>query len=103
MPLVEVPGVALLEPLHGLGEGKPLGREEQVEMIRHQDIGVQGEPVSCLVARQEVSVPLVIRRIAEDGAPLVATGEHVVKRAGDVKSDRASHGALLPQAERGSQ
>jgi hypothetical protein len=95
MPLVEVPGVALLEPLHGLGEGKPPWREEQMQMVGHEDIRVQGESVSLLVACQQLTVAAIVRRVPEYGAPLVTPSQHVVERLWNVDTGWTGHGFFL--------
>ena len=96
MARVEVLREALLKALHGLGERKSLGRNDQVQVVRHQNVGIKGESVSLPVPSKQFGVPPVVCFVSKDMAPLVSTGDDVVEGAWNIDAGRPSH-AVSPK------
>ena len=64
-------------------------------MIRHQNIGVQGEGVASLnIFKQSPKVTVVIG-VSENGLRLIAPPDDVVKSSGEMNARAASHAVPL--------
>ena len=68
--------IPLEEGLHELGElVGSLHREQQVEMVRHEAVVVERQPVRAKVFEDELAVALEVRGIMEHCGTIVAAGE----------------------------
>jgi hypothetical protein len=66
-----------------------------MEVIGHQNICEQGEPIPFSVSLQEFEVRAVIRGISEDHLALVAPSDHMVQRARDLGADWTGHAGFV--------
>jgi hypothetical protein len=93
---VEVACVGLLDSLHDLREWS-LGRfEEEMHMIRHQDIGIEHELVPVLVPVEARQVYLIISLTPEHMPTLIPTSDDMVKNSWKLNAGRTSHARLIP-------
>ena len=102
MPLHVPVGVTGDEVLHAPRQ-VGLGRtEEKVEVVGHEreTPQVSTKPPDRLL--QSLEQPLVVTLVLEDGAPEVATGHHVMDRAGIFDPQRSGHGPVLSQISHGA-
>ena len=88
---VEVLGEIAVELPHPAREGR-LGRSHQeVEVIAHEDPGVQlpAEELDGAAQQPQELAPVVV--VDEDLAPLVSAGGHVPECAGMVETEGSAH------------
>src|SRR5271157_124497 len=100
MPLRVPVGVTGDEVLHAPRQVR-LGRtEEKEEVVGHEreTQQVPTEPPDRLL--QSLEEPLVITLVLEDGSPEVATGHHVMDRAGIFDPQRSGHGLIISHGAR---
>src|SRR5271157_3821275 len=100
MPLGVPVGVSGDEVLHAPRQ-VGLGRtEEKAEVVGHEreTQQVPTEPPDRLL--QSLEEPLVITLVLEDGSPEVATGHHVMDRAGIFDPQRSGHGLIISHGAR---
>jgi hypothetical protein len=81
--------------LHELAEaGGFAGREQQVDVVRHQAESVDGDPVLVLVFKQGVEIALVILPLREDHIPVMTSLNDVVRIVRQDDPCHSRHGAL---------
>ena len=81
------------EPAHGPAEGVPRRRlEEQVEVIRHQRIGVQRDGIGPEHLPQVGQEQFTVLGGGEIELPVIAPGHHVHRPPGGVEPGGAGHG-----------
>src|SRR5208282_3369775 len=95
MPLGVPVGVSGDEVLHAPRQVGLRCTEEEVEVVghEHETEQVPTEPPDRLL--QSLEQPLVVTLVLEDGSPEVATGHHVMDRAGIFDPQRPGHGPIL--------
>jgi len=64
-------------------------------MIRHQNIGVQGEGVAPLNIFEQSPKATVVIGVSENHLPLIAPADDVVKSSGEMDARAASHAVPL--------
>ena len=89
---VEILGVRLLQPLHEFAEGGRSALKEQVDVIRHQAVGVDSEAELGAVVLQAVEVSFVVVVATKRFSSLIAAHDNVVKQTGRKDSGTAGHG-----------
>lgn len=81
MPVPPLVGqrVAEVQALHGLPQARGAFRfHDEVDVVRHEAVVVEPDPVRREDRQEEPSVELEIRRIVEHGRAVVAPREEVV-------------------------
>lgn len=89
---VEVERVALLQPLHQLGQRRLACFEKQVDVIPHQHVGVQPKAVPVLIPAEQFKLAAAVKIGAKDLLALVAAGNHMVESTREVDSGPSCHG-----------
>ena len=89
---VKVQSIALVDTLEGLGQGYVLHLDQQMEMIAHEDIGIETEMMTWLIGGHNPEVLLVVGRIFEDLLLLVAAGDDVIEGACVFYAGLSRHG-----------
>src|SRR4030065_290910 len=77
--MVVIKGISLVEPLEYLGQGRLPSLNQKVDVVPHEDIGVEKEPVAILIDSEELEIFLIIRGISEYFLSLVAAGNDVIE------------------------
>jgi hypothetical protein len=80
---VEVHSVRLAHPLHELGKRDVLSLNEQMNMIAHENVGIDADAHAVLVDGQGEEIFLEVGNILENALPLVAADDDMVKSAGE--------------------
>jgi hypothetical protein len=84
--------IAAADCLHHLGQTLIcLWREQQMQVIAHQHIGVDVDLVHAALLEQQIEHALVISNSAKNVLPVVAPQDDVVRVAGDGETREASH------------
>jgi hypothetical protein len=78
---VEMHRIALVDALEDLGQGHILCFDQEMDMVTHEDIGIQVEMLALFVGCHELKVLLVVLLILEDLLFLVSAGDNVIKGA----------------------
>jgi len=60
-------------------------------VIRHQDIGVEKKTVEFLIMGQLILILPIIRVTSKNHLPLIAAGNHMVKRTRKMNARRSGH------------
>ena len=76
---VEVEGIALIDTLHDLGQRDVPGFHQQVDVIAHEDIGVEGVMIAVFVYGEVLVIFIVIRDISKYLLPLISTGDDMIE------------------------
>lgn len=84
-------GIGREQQLHTFGEVGSGRFEHQMEMIGHQDEGIEDPPrtLNCLL--QTADEPLPVRVVANDVLPGIAAGHDVVNRISILDTKAARH------------
>jgi hypothetical protein len=88
---VEMHRIALVDALEDLGQGHILCFDQEMDMVTHEDIGIQVEMLALFVGCHELKVLLVVLLILEDLLFLVSAGDNVIKGAGVFDAGFAGH------------
>src|SRR6185437_17063668 len=91
---VELADVAAAEFLHQASDGtRRRWRQEEVDVVVHQDVGVQRAAgvLQRLVENTQVAVPIAVIQKARQA--IVATLDNVLRDAGQVEAWLSSHAA----------
>ena len=88
---VEVLRVGLLEPLHKFGQGSGAGLKQQMDVVRHQTIGINSHVELRPVFLQPIKVGFVVIIGAKSFSSLVATHDNVIEQSGRKHSWTAGH------------
>ena len=94
--LIMLAGVTVQQDLHGLGQRHSGDFEQQMKVIGHQDIGVQGERVALARLAHQGLESAVVLVVSIDLLALIAPADDVVQRAGKVNTGPTSHDSALP-------
>ena len=78
---VEAPHVSGEQRLHDALRRESIDLQQQVEVIRHQDIGVEGERVALAHGPKRFDKDLVVTLPEENLLPVIATGHHVLEQS----------------------
>lgn len=73
-----------LEGLHGPGQRHGSGFDEQVHMVGHQDVGIQGAAVSSPVAFQPFEIRRIVGVLVENVLPAIPPRDHVIEGTGEL-------------------
>ena len=93
MAIVEVAHVAAPHRLHELRQaGGAVGRRQQVEVVVHQDVGMQRDAEAHGVLGHQREQLLMVRPVHEDWLAVVATLDHVVRHACQGETGKTGHG-----------
>ena len=65
----------------GPGERMGSGLQQQMDVVGHQDLGMEGDAISAAIALEALQIPGVILGIRKDRRPLVATDDHMIEGA----------------------
>lgn len=76
----------------GPGERVSSGLQQQMDMVGHQDVGMEGDAISAAIALEALEIAGVIFGIMKDRRPLVATDDHMIESARKIDARLASHG-----------
>ena len=68
---------------------------EEVDVIRHQDVGKEAEAVALLILGQIRQIALIVARREEDLLTGVAAADDVIEHAGNFEAGFARHGELI--------
>jgi hypothetical protein len=98
--LVKAPHVAGEQRLQDSRRGKPMDFQQQVEVVRHQDIGVERERVALTHSPKGFNECLIVTLPAENLLAVIATGHHVVKQSVGMNSRVTRHRLSLPEVNR---
>ena len=96
---VKVLGVGLLKPLHEFGERRSGALKEQMNVIRHEAVGVQADFVLLAVPPKTLQVGIVVPPSAEGFLAVVAAHDDVVEQAGGKQARATGHGEVFYQRE----
>ena len=92
MQAVEDSAVAAVEALHRARERDIRRFNQQVDVVGHQDVGNDAEPVAMLIVGQIRQIALKVTFREKDFLAAVAAADDVVEGAGDVEAGLARHG-----------
>ena len=76
---VEILRVGKLQSLHRFRKRDRSDLDQKMNVIRHQDIGMEKELMEFLIIRQSLLILLIIGNESKDGLPLIASNNHMVK------------------------
>ena len=79
---VVILGVALLEPLHEFAKGGAGALQEQMNVIGHQAVRIDGHPVFTPVLRKFSQIRLIVGGFEKRLLSLVAANDDVIQNAG---------------------
>jgi hypothetical protein len=79
------------DPLHNAPERFPLPLYEQVNVVGHQAVGIEKERYLCLLRSYKTNELLKVVVTVEDGLPIIASIDHMIKSAFDLKPCLACH------------
>jgi hypothetical protein len=88
---IEIQCVTLLETLHEPGKWGGACLQEQVNMIRHEHVGVQGDGIAISVLLQSRKVGPMVPCILENLLSIVPSRYHVVEAACELDTWLACH------------
>jgi len=94
---VEILGVRLLKSLHELGQGDSGTLQEQMDVVRHETVGVQADFVLLAVACKSFEVRFVVAPGAEGFLAVVAAHDDVVEKAGGKEARTTGHRQVFYQ------
>src|SRR4029450_12509977 len=69
--------------------------QEQMEVVRHQNVGIEVKRVTRSPPRQSVEKGFVVAVLKEYLAPVVASGHHVIEQSLCMDSGMPGHKALI--------
>ena len=90
--VVEAAGIAGADRVHQNGERPVIRLQQQMDMVRHQAVGVEALTTLLKGACHTAEVPTPILVVDEDGPAVVATLGDMEEGIRDVRSWRSSHG-----------
>jgi hypothetical protein len=88
---VKAPHVSGAQRLQDTRRRESIDLQQQMEVIRHQDIGVERERVALAHGPKRFDEGLVVTLPEENLPPVIATGDHVVKQSFGMNSRMARH------------
>src|SRR4029450_2265101 len=69
--------------------------QEQMEVVRHQNVGVEVKRITLSHHRQTVEKRFVVAVLKKYLAPVVASGHHVIEQSSCMDSGMSGHKALI--------
>ena len=96
---IEILAIGLLEALHEFAQRGTAAFHQQVDMVGHETIGVDGIAVALAVAGQASQIGPVVGFIVKGLASLVAADDHVVEQSWGKQSGAAGHDAKVYRIE----
>ena len=94
--VIEPAHVSPTERLHHQADALPLfGRGEQMQMVVHQDIGMDDHLMGLCTVSQQADETLPVGIIEHDGLAVVAALDDVVRMAGEQQAGKSGHVATL--------
>jgi hypothetical protein len=72
--------------------------DQQMEMVAHQAISVQGKRLALLKIEQSLQKCLIVSRFEEDVLAVVATIDNVVHQTRRDQTKWSRHDAILPRS-----
>src|SRR6266516_119189 len=88
---VEPLRVRAVEELHPLRDVRLGGLDHQVEVVRHQAVGVAAPLETLDHGRENLQKAPVVRLVAKDLLPAIASGSDVVEASGELGTKWAGH------------
>jgi hypothetical protein len=82
MTLIEGHRIASIQVMHELREVRTRRVNDEVEMVRHQDVAQKLNVMELQRPLQEFEKRIAVEIVSEDGTPLISAGGDVVIRAG---------------------
>ena len=92
---IEIRGICLIDALQYLGERNITGFHQQVDVVSHENVGVEMESVAVLVNLEGEEIFLVVGCVLEDLLPLVPAGYDMIERSGVFDAGLARHDARI--------
>jgi hypothetical protein len=71
-----------------------IGDEDEMDVVRHQAIGPDGDALLAALARQQVAIEIIVIFAEEHALAPITPLRHMVGKAGDDKSGDAGYGPL---------
>jgi hypothetical protein len=94
---VEVHRICLIQALHDLGQRDVLCLDQQVDVVVHEDIGVDTAAGTIFVHSEGKKVFLEVRLVLEDALFLVAADDDVIESTGVFNAWLAGHGERVAE------
>lgn len=88
---IEVKGVALVNALKNLRKWGVLCFDQKMNVIAHQDIGVEAAVITVFIDREYLEVFLAVRNVLKYFLLLVSSGDYVIERAVEFDSGFSCH------------
>jgi len=92
-----IQGITGIEPLHEPREVRPRRADQQVEVVVHQDEGVEEDRSGGHVVAELVEEPQPVGVGEEDRRPPISAGGDVVEGVGEIDARRPGHGLSIPR------
>jgi hypothetical protein len=86
--------VAKLYPLHDLGKGDPPGFQKQMDVVGHQDVGIEGKPIALPVVLKSPEIAQSISLVSENLLPLITPDDDVIQSSFELHSGFSGHSRL---------
>jgi len=97
---IKVHGIALIDPLEALGQRDIVRLDKQMEMVTHENIGVETEMEPRFIGGNYLEVFFVIRSFFEDLLFLVAARDDMIKGAVVFDTGFSRHGRRIANTMR---
>lgn len=94
---IEVKGVALVNALKNLRKGGVLCFDQKMNVIAHQDVGVEAVVITVFVDREYLEVFLAVRNVLKYFLFLVSSGDYVIERAIEFDSGFSCHNERIAE------
>lgn len=95
---IEVCGIGLVDPLKDLRKRRRSGFDQDMDVVAHENIGIDRAMIAVLVDGEQLKIFLMISGRSEDPLSLVAAGNDVVERAFEFDPGLAGHEQRLAEA-----
>lgn len=93
MPTIEQAGIVSAEGLHQARDSPHfVGSHQEMDVIGHQDVGMQHATVSQQPFPQALEVALSVLIIEKARKPVVAALHHMLRNTGEIRTRESSHG-----------
>jgi hypothetical protein len=102
IPVVVIEGISLIETLEYLGQGCLWGLYQEVNVVPHENIGIEKKLVAVLVDGEELEIFLIVRGVFEYLLALITTGDDVVECSLVFDAGLACHGRPRTAKGRGN-
>ena len=83
--------ITALNPLHDLGERHVLGLHQHMQVVGHQDIGIESKPVALPIGLDAFKVCASVLVVLKGSVPLIPTHDHMIQRPVKLYSGLACH------------